>query len=133
MVQLRLNGDSKNLSVDQPNHSEQKIEHHPQFGKKLLSGISTSHALHAGGSWKGDVLVADVEKLQENDASDVYSRRITPKEFLVPEEGDSFMFPCANGLEKMAGKDAEIRPSNRIRQDIEEGEEHRSDFQGATD
>ena len=34
---------------------------------------------------------------------------------------------------KLAGKGSETRTSNRIRQDIEEGEEHRSDLQGETD
>ena len=35
-----------------------------------------------------DILVADVEELQENDASEVYVKRIKTKEFLVPKEGD---------------------------------------------
>ena len=38
-----------------------------------------------------------------------------------------------NGSVKLAGKGSEVRPSNRIRQDIEKGEEHRGDLQGETD
>ena len=33
----------------------------------------------------------------------------------------------------LASKGSEIRPSNQIRQDIEKGEEHRSDLQGERD
>ena len=36
-----------------------------QFGKKVLSGI------FYGLRWKGDILPADVEELQQNDASEV--------------------------------------------------------------
>ena len=35
-----------------------------QIGKKVLSGIFLGYALVAGGIWKGDVLVADIEELQ---------------------------------------------------------------------
>ena len=48
----------------------------------------------------------------------------------VLREGDNFIFPCADVSVKLAGKGPEVRPSNRIRRDIEEGEEHRSDLQG---
>ena len=65
----------------------EKVEYHPistkdqarlhQFSNKVLSGICVGYALHAGrGSWKGYILVADVEELQEND--------IKTKEALVP-------------------------------------------------
>ena len=35
-----------------------------QFGKKVLPGLFFGYALHAGGIWKGDVLVADLEELE---------------------------------------------------------------------
>ena len=35
-----------------------------QFGKKVLLGLFLGYALYAGGSWKGDVLVADIEELE---------------------------------------------------------------------
>ena len=37
-----------------------------QFGKKVLPGLFLGYALYAGGIWKGDILVADIEEL-END------------------------------------------------------------------
>ena len=49
------------------------VEYHPitakdqsrihQFGKKVLPGIFLGYALYAGGIWKGDVVVADLEEL----------------------------------------------------------------------
>ena len=43
------------------------------------------------------------------------------------------MFPFMNGSAKLAGQRSEVRTSDRIRQDVEEGEEHCSDLQGETD
>ena len=54
------------------------------------------------------------------------------KEVLVPK-GDNFIFPSDHSSTKLAGKGSEVRPSNRIRQDNEGGEEHRCDLQGETD
>ena len=33
-----------------------------QFGKKVLPGLFLGYALYAGGIWKGDVLIADLEE-----------------------------------------------------------------------
>ena len=59
------------------------VEYHPitakdqsrihQFGKKVLPGLFLGYALYAGGIWKGDVLVADLEELETMDASEIYS------------------------------------------------------------
>ena len=38
------------------------------------------YALHAGGIWQGDVLVADLEELETMDASEIYSKRLNAKE-----------------------------------------------------
>ena len=50
------------------------VEYHPitakdqsrihQFGKKVLPGLFLGYALYAGGIWKGDVLIADLEELK---------------------------------------------------------------------
>ena len=52
------------------------VEYHPitakvqsrihQIGKKVLPGLFLGYALHAGGLWKGDVLIADFEELETN-------------------------------------------------------------------
>ena len=51
------------------------VEYHPitakdqsrihQFGKKVLSGLFLGYALYAGGIWKGDVLIADLDNGQK--------------------------------------------------------------------
>ena len=43
-----------------------------QFGKKVLLGLFLGYALYAGGIWKGDVLIADLEELETMDASEIY-------------------------------------------------------------
>ena len=47
-----------------------------QYGKKVLPGLFLVYALYAGGIWKGDVLVADLEELELMDASEIYSKRL---------------------------------------------------------
>ena len=58
-----------------------------QFGPEVLPGIFLGYALHAGGIWKGDILVADIEELEEMDASEIYAKRINAKEVLTPMSG----------------------------------------------
>ena len=50
-----------------------------QFGKKVLPGLFLAYALYAGGIWKGDILVADIEELETMDASEIYSNRLNAK------------------------------------------------------
>ena len=61
------------------------VEYHPttakdqsrihQFGKKFLPGLFLGYALYAGGIWKGDLVVADIEELETMDASEIYSKK----------------------------------------------------------
>ena len=55
-----------------------------QFGKKVLPGLFLGYALYAGGIWKGDVLIADLEELETMDASEIYSKRLNAKEVIFP-------------------------------------------------
>ena len=57
-----------------------------QFGKKVLPGLFLGYALYAGGIWKGDVLIADLEELETMDASEIYSKRLNAKEVIFPKE-----------------------------------------------
>ena len=50
-------------------------------------------ALYAGGIWKGDVLVADLEELETMDASEIYSKRLNAKEVIFPKAKGEFIFP----------------------------------------
>ena len=57
------------------------VEHYPitakdqsrihQFGKKVLPGLFLGYPLYAGGIWKGDIVVADLEELETMDASEI--------------------------------------------------------------
>ena len=66
------------------------IEYHPisamdqsrlhQFGKKVLPGIFLVYALYAGKMFKGDVVDADIEELENSDASEIDARRLKCRE-----------------------------------------------------
>ena len=72
------------------------VEHYPisakdqsiihQFGKKVFPGLFLGYALYAGGIWKGDVLIADLEELETMDASDIYSERLNAKEVIFHQK-----------------------------------------------
>ena len=65
------------------------VEYHPisakdlsrlhQFGAKVFPGIFLGSALYAGGVWKGDTMVADIEEIEEVDASELHTRRLNAK------------------------------------------------------
>ena len=66
------------------------VEYHPisakdmsrlhQFGPKVLPGKFLGYALHAGGIWKRDIMVADIEELEQMHASEIYVNRLNAKE-----------------------------------------------------
>ena len=54
------------------------------LARTSLPGIFLAYALIAGGTWNGDVLVADIEELENTDVSEIHPRRINAKE--VPSQ-----------------------------------------------
>ena len=72
------------------------VERHPvsakdmsrlhQFGPKVLPCIFFGYALNAGGIWKGDIMIADIEELEGMDASEVHARRLNAKESVNADE-----------------------------------------------
>ena len=58
-----------------------------QFGMKVLSGLYLCYVLYLGGIWKGDTMIADIEELEEMDASEIHARRLKAKEVLTPMKG----------------------------------------------
>ena len=108
------------------------VEYHPrtakdqsrvhQFVKKVLPGLFFGYALYAGGIWKGDVLVADLEELETMDASEIYSKRLNAKEVIFPEEKGEFIFPIADGRIKTLGGDQDLRTSTLTRRRPIQGE-----------
>ena len=79
------------------------VEYHPisakdqsrlhQFGSRVLPGIFLGYALYAGGIWKGDIMVADIEELEEMDASELHARRLNANEVLTPLRSWKLHFP----------------------------------------
>ena len=70
------------------------VEYHPisakdlsrlhQFGPQVLPGIFLGYALYAEGIWQGDILVADIEELEQMDASELHARRLNANSVLRP-------------------------------------------------
>ena len=89
------------------------VEYHPisaknqsrlhQFGAKVLPGVFLGYALYAARIWKGDIMVADIEELEEMDASELHARRINAKEVLTPQRSGNFIFPVADGTVGVSG------------------------------
>ena len=102
-----------------------------QFGKKVLPGLFLGYALYAGGIWKGDVLIADLEELETMDASEIYSKRLNAKEVIFPKQRE-FIFPIAEGRIKTPGGDQELRTSTLVRHRPIQGESN-IDFLGESE
>ena len=117
------------------------VEYHPktakdhsrihQFGKKVLPGLFLGYALYAGGIWKGDVLIADLEELETMDASEIYSKRLNAKEVMFTKQGE-FIFPIADGRIKTLGGDQDLRTSTLVRHRPIQGESN-IDFLGESE
>ena len=87
--------------------------------------------MYAGGIWKGDVQVADIEDLETLDAPEIYSKRLNAKEVIFPKQGE-FILPIADGRIKTLGGDQDLRTSPLIREHPIRGESHR-DFLGESE
>ena len=118
------------------------VEHHQisakdlsrvhQFGPKILPGMFLGHVLYAGRKWKRDIMIADIEELEEMDASEIHARRLNAKEVLTPMERVNFIFSVADGTVKNPGRDRRLRPYTWIRDRPERGEDQEV-FRGESD
>ena len=77
-------------------------------------------------------MVADIEELEEMDASELHARRLNAKEVLTPQTSGNFIFPVADGTVKIFGKEQRLRTSTSTRDRPERGEE-REILQGKSD
>ena len=84
-------------------------------------GLFLGYALCAGGIWKGDVLITDLEELETMDASEIYSKRLNAKEVIFHQKGE-FIFPIADGRIKTPGGDQELKTSTLVRHRPIQGE-----------
>ena len=102
-----------------------------QFGEKVLLGLFFGLALYAGGLWKGDALVADLEELETMDASEIYSKRLNAKGLIFPKQRE-FIFPIADGQIEPLGGDQDLRTSTLVRHRPIQGESN-IDFLGESE
>ena len=102
------------------------------FGKKVLPGLFLGYALYTGGIWKGDLTVADIEKLETMDASEIYSERHNAQEVILPKENEKFIFQSQMDESNFAGGDQELETSTLIREHPIQGEGH-VDFVGESE
>ena len=56
-------------------------------------------------------MVADIEELEEMDASELHARKLSAKEVLKPMKGDNFMMPNRRWNVKFSGEDQDARTS----------------------
>ena len=121
--------------------TDQSVEYHlslrrtcrelHQFGPKVLPSIFLGYVLYAGRIWKGDIMIANIEELEEMDAAELHARRLNAKEVLTPMKGDNFIFQVADGTFETPGGDRRLRPSTLILDRPERGEEEV--FRGESD
>ena len=77
------------------------------FGPKVLPSKFLGYVLHAGRIWKRDILITDIEKLEQMDASEIHAKRLDAKEVLTPMNGEKVHIPHrrrngkTNSLEKI--------------------------------
>ena len=118
------------------------VEYHPisakdlsrlhRFDPKVLPGIFLGYALHAAGIWKGDMMVADIEEMEEMYASELHARRLNAMEVFTPLRSEKFIFPIADGTVKLSGGGQVLRTSTLIRDSPDRGEEQ-DNLQGESD
>ena len=99
----------------------------------LWKGVFLGCASHAGGIWKGDILVADIEEeLVEMDASEIHAERPNAKGVLMSMNGEKLILPIADGTVKLSGGNQVLRTSTIIRDSPDRGEEQ-GDLPGESD
>ena len=98
----------------------------------MLPGIFHGDVLYAGRIWKGDILVADLEELEEMDVSEIHAKRLNAKEVILLESGEEFIFPVADGTVKPSGGDQALKTSTLKRNQPIRGESHH-DFLGESE
>ena len=81
------------------------VEYHPISAKD----VSRSHQF--GPKVLGDTLVAEIEELEQMDASEIHARKLNTKEVLTLMKNENFVFPVADGTVKTSGGDRRLRPS----------------------
>ena len=77
-------------------------------------------------------MVADIQELEEMDASGLLARRLNAKEALTPQRSGNFIFSVAVETVKIFGREQRLRTSTLTRERPERGEEQEI-LQGKSD
>ena len=67
-----------------------------QFEPKVLPGIFLGYSFNPDGIWKRDILIADIEELEETDASELHAKMFNAKEVLTPKRDGKIIFSVAD-------------------------------------
>ena len=94
-----------------------------QLGTKVLPGTFLGYVFVAGRIWKGDITVSDIEELERMDVSEIHAWRLNAKEVLTPQNGETFIFPVADGTVKLSRGHLVLRTSTSIRDHRDRGEQ----------
>ena len=70
----------------------------------ILFGAMVEYYPISSRSWKGDILVSDIEVLGKLDASEINAGRLNAKEVIASRNGEKFLFPIADGRAKLRGR-----------------------------
>ena len=68
-------------------------------------------------------MVADIEEMEEMDASELHARKLNAKEVLTPLRSGTFISSIADGTVQIFGRERRLRTSTLTRERRERGEE----------
>ena len=90
-----------------------------QFGKKVLPGIFLGCELFAGEIWKGDILIADLEALENLDASEILSSENQRERSIDITKKKAIHIPGGRWYSKTVGRDYDFQESTPRREQTE--------------
>ena len=100
---------------------------------KSYQVYSSAHVLYAGGIWKGDTMVADIEELEKKkDASEIHAERLNAKEVSTPTKMVKKYIPGRKWNSQTKWRDKVLRTSSLVRDSPDRGEEQ-SNLPGESD
>ena len=94
----------RSMTEYHPISAKDQSRHH-LFGTKVLPVVFLGYVLHVEGIWKGDIMVADIEELENLDASAIHARRLDANEVFMSKNCGKIIFLVADGTVKLSGRD----------------------------
>ena len=104
-----------------------------QFGGEVQPGIFLGCVMIAGRIWKGDSMIADLDDLENLDASEIQPQRLNAKEVLTPPKEGTFHFPKSQMEQKLFGRGHGVREPTLRRESIARSEDLSGEIQGESE